>query len=528
MSALAATVATTANASNGAREHHNSNLHAADDSYHTTAGHSLSVRGNGILGDDSGSPTTLVAHTAPAHGTLALNQDGSLRYTPNAGFTGTDSFTYTISDAVRLYQTHLPPLATVGGVSITGGGYGSSLAPVPGHPGQFYGLTDRGPNVDGPNGVKVEPLPKFDPAIGKFTFVGTKAILEKSIPLRAANGTPYSGRVNSQASTGERIVDDNGNTLPTDPNGYDSEGLAAMPDGTFWVSDEYGPFITHFDRDGKQIARLSPFNGSLPKELANRVPNKGMEGLTVTPDGSTLVGMMQSALQQPDLTKKPGNVTTLRIVTVNLRSHATHEYLYLLHDPKDNNTAVSEITALSDKEFLVDERDGNVEPNAFKRLYKIDIGGATDVGPAATVPGASYDASKGGLLVGADKQTIDAYVGTDNTDDATKDLANVGITPVAEKKYLDVGGLVSGLDATGGFFGHDKIEGVAALDGGKTIVLSNDSDFGIDGITNTAPPYALHAKTLPNGQQDDGEYLAVDTSKLPADTSKATVTITVK
>ena len=46
-----------------------------------------------------------------------------------------------------------------------------------------------------------------------------------------------------------------------------------------------------------------------------------MEGLTITPDGRTLVGMMQSALQQPDLTAKPSNVTTLRIVTYDLRSH---------------------------------------------------------------------------------------------------------------------------------------------------------------------------------------------------------------
>ena len=53
---------------------------------------------------------------------------------------------------------------------------------------------------------------------------------------------------------------------PQDPNGYDSEGLVAMPDGTFWVSDEYGPFITHFDRNGRQLQRLSPFDGSLPKE----------------------------------------------------------------------------------------------------------------------------------------------------------------------------------------------------------------------------------------------------------------------
>ena len=502
-------------------------LQARADHYRVAEGGTLSVHGNGVLGNDTGSPVTLVAHTAPAHGSLSVNQDGSLRYTPAAGFVGTDTFTYTVSDAVRLYQTHVPPLATIGGVKITGGGFGSALAPVPGSPDEFYGLTDRGPNVDGPNGEKVEPLPGFDPSIGKFRLVGTNAVLEKVIPLRAADGTPYSGRVNSQASTGETIVDLNGNVLPADPDGYDSEGLVALPDGSFWVSDEYGPFITHFDRDGRQIGRLSPFDGSLPAELANRVPNKGMEGLAITPDGSTLVGMMQSALQQPDLTKKPANVTTLRIVTDNLRTHATHEYLYLLDDPKTNSGAVSEITALSDSTFLVDERDSNFEPGAYKKLFTIDITGATDVGPKAAVPGAVYDAAGGGLLVGSKQQSIEAYVGTDDTATATADLAAVGITPVRKAVDVDLGGLVSGLDPTGGFFGHDKIEGVATTDHGRTIVVSNDSDFGIDGVTNDAPPFQLHAKLLPDGQQDDGEFLAIDTTRLPAATSTATVTITV-
>jgi hypothetical protein len=498
-------------------------LQAWADDYRVAAGASLTVQGQSVLGNDDGSPVTLISHTAPAHGSLTVNQDGSFRYTPAAGFTGTDTFTYTVSDAVRLYQTHLPPLATIDGVALTGGGYGSSLTPVPGSKDEFYGLTDRGPNVDGPDGVKVEPLRNFDPAIGKFRFTGTKAVLENVIPLRAGNGTPYSGLVNGQANTGETIVDLNGNVLPSDPDGYDSEGLVAMRDGTFWVSDEYGPFITHFDRNGRQLGRLSPFDASLPAELANRVPNKGMEGLTVTPDGGTLVGIMQSALQQPDLSKKPANVAPLRIVTYNLRTHGTHEYLYLLDDPKDNSGAVSEITALSDSTFLVDERDGNFEPGAFKKLFRIDLRGATDVGPEA--PG--YDAAKGGLLVGPSAQTIEAFVGTDDTATSTADLAGVGITPVGKTLGVDVGGLVSGLDPSGGFFGHDKVEGVAAIDGGRTIVVSNDSDFGIDGLSNDAPPFQLHAKLLPNGQQDDGEFLAIDTTKLPAATSTATVTIKV-
>jgi hypothetical protein len=40
---------------------------------------------------------TVAAATQPAHGKLALRPDGSFSYTPDAGFTGTDSFTYTIT-----------------------------------------------------------------------------------------------------------------------------------------------------------------------------------------------------------------------------------------------------------------------------------------------------------------------------------------------------------------------------------------------------------------------------------------------
>ena len=301
----------------------------------------------------------------------------------------------------------------------------------------------------------------------------------------------------------------------------------ALKDGTFWVSDEYGPYITHFDKQGRQIGRLSPFDKSLPAELAFRVPNKGMEGLTITPDGKTLVGIMQSALQTPDLGSKvkAKNVTTLRIVTYDLATKATHEYLYLLDDPKTNSGAVSEITALSNTTFVVDERDGNVEPGAFKRLFTVDISRATDVGPASTVTGASYDASKGGLLVGPSAQSIDAFVGEAQTAAATQLLAGVGITPVANTADFDLGALLTKLDPSGGFFGHDKVEGVATTDGGHTLVISNDNDFGISGLANTAPPFQLAAKILPNGQQDDGEYLKVDTSKVDNAPSTTTVSI---
>ena len=75
---------------------------------------------------------------------------------------------------------------------------------------------------------------------------------------------------------------------------------------------------------------------------------------------------------------------------------------------------------------------------------------------------------------------------------------------------------MSAIDPKGGFFGHDKIEGVAVLNHGRQIVISNDSDFGIDGLANDAAPFRLHAKLLPDGTQDTGQLLRVDLGKVPA------------
>jgi Ca2+-binding RTX toxin-like protein len=61
----------------------------------------LTVIAPGVLGNDTdpdGDPLTAVLVTGPAHGTLALNGNGSFTYTPTAGYTGPDSFTYRSSD----------------------------------------------------------------------------------------------------------------------------------------------------------------------------------------------------------------------------------------------------------------------------------------------------------------------------------------------------------------------------------------------------------------------------------------------
>ena len=63
---------------------------------------------------------------------------------------------------------------------------------------------------------------------------------------------------------------------------------------------------------------------------------------------------------------------------------------------------------------------------------------------------------------------------------------------------------------------------------GWTVLVSNDNDFGIDGLANDTPPFQLNPKVLPDGTQDDGEYLAIDTTRLHDPVTTTTVTILVR
>ncbi len=74
---------------------------AMADSYSTDQDTVLTVPAPGVLDNDSdadGNPLTAVLDTPPTNGTLNLNADGSFDYTPNAGYVGSDSFSYHVND----------------------------------------------------------------------------------------------------------------------------------------------------------------------------------------------------------------------------------------------------------------------------------------------------------------------------------------------------------------------------------------------------------------------------------------------
>src|SRR5262249_6944817 len=74
---------------------------ASSDSYTLTAGTTLSVAPLRVLpnaSDVDGDTLTAQLVSAPGHGSLTLNANGSFSYIPAVSFTGTDTFTYQASD----------------------------------------------------------------------------------------------------------------------------------------------------------------------------------------------------------------------------------------------------------------------------------------------------------------------------------------------------------------------------------------------------------------------------------------------
>lgn len=71
---------------------------AIDDVAATLAGNSVAIHALANDIDIDGDALTINAVSAAANGSVVINPDGTLTYTPNAGFSGTDSFSYTLSD----------------------------------------------------------------------------------------------------------------------------------------------------------------------------------------------------------------------------------------------------------------------------------------------------------------------------------------------------------------------------------------------------------------------------------------------
>ena len=247
---------------------------------------------------------------------------------------------------------------------------------------------------------------------------------------------------------------------------FDSEAVRVTPAGTFWVSDEYGPFLSEFSATGDRLRFITlpskflisnPASGDAelpPVNTSGRVVNRGMEGLAISPDGHRLYGLMQNGIMQDgELNASNQRVGTHnRIVEFDADTGVPlREFLYIL-DNKDYGC--NELLAVNDHQFLVIERDGAAgTAAAFKKLMLIDINGATDISGMASL--------------------------SPNTGSVP------GVTPVSKQPFLD---LLSPTYGLAGATFPEKIEGLAfgpdQPDGRRVLVVTNDNDFLVSNPNN--------------------------------------------
>ncbi len=311
------------------------------------------------------------------------------------------------------------------------GGFGSAITWT-GNGNSYIALSDRGP-ADGATSYKTR-LQFFDIAVEP----SIKLNLVKTVFLMDKNGRNLIGKTDA------------------DPR-FDPEGICVSKNCTVFVSDEYGPCIYEFDLQGKFLRELTvpdKFRITHPDadpkrelELNNsgRQPNRGMEGLTITPDFRYLVGIMQSPLiQDGGLDKNYKRIgTNVRILRIDIDTGKTSEYLYPLDSPA---YCANEIAAISNDRFLVIERDGKPgDSTKCKNIYEVSLAGATDISGIASLP--------------------------------TMGIPG-GISAVKKKLYINL------LDPKFGLAGKDfpeKIEGISIgpdIGNGRCVLLiSSDNDF---------------------------------------------------
>ncbi len=227
----------------------------------------------------------------------------------------------------------------------------------------------------------------------------------------------------------------------------DAEAVYLFPDGSGYVSDEYGTYICRFN-PAKQITGITqlpdaakpyrpagtPNFDSVNPPTTGRRNNQGLEGMSVTPDGTRLFALMQSALVQDTngAQQQTRNNTRLFVydITNDLRENPVLIGEYVVKLPRfdsngdgsglDRTAAQSEIVALSPAAFLMLPRDGNglgtglltgnpPAPTVLKSVRVVDLSSATNILGSYDAPGDAISPAgvlRSGIVPAASEEVI--------------------------------------------------------------------------------------------------------------------------
>jgi hypothetical protein len=156
---------------------------------------------------------------------------------------------------------------------------------------------------------------------------------------------------------------------------FDPESLQVADDGTFWVGEEFGPFLLHLNADGELIEApiptpgvQSPSNPTLGSAVPNILNSKGFEGMSISPNGEVLHPMLEGATAED---KAAGLASDLRIFTVRKGAYADGFLRYRMENAAN---ALGDFIQVNNHEAIVIERDNGQGATAvFKRIYLVDL-----------------------------------------------------------------------------------------------------------------------------------------------------------
>jgi hypothetical protein len=292
-------------------------------------------------------------------------------------------------------------------------GLGSGLARRAGDPpGVVWAIGDRGPNIKvaaavedhglvqlsglaGLDGAKIMPRPAIGPTLAQLRVEADKVVCLQVLPLRGANGAAFDGLPGpgGDLAAMEPAFDLSGAALAPSLSGADTEGVAALADGTFRVADEYGPSILVVGADGVVVARWVPkgegaalagaayrVEAVLPALSARRRLNRGFEALALSPDETRLHVILQSPLALEDEVVAEGRGRA-RLWTLDARNGApVAEHFYPFDAPETfrrdaaagpvgpEDLKISEAVSLGGDELLVLERISRTS-----KLYRVTL-----------------------------------------------------------------------------------------------------------------------------------------------------------
>jgi hypothetical protein len=310
------------------------------------------------------------------------------------------------------------------------GGIFSSMAILPGSmertgsagnfswSGVLFGLPDRGFG-DGATDYhpRIQTVPfSITPEFGVGTFPQNQIQLRntQTTLLTDSSGSLFTGF--NPDVTGPTVPQTSLAGLGGGKRSLDPEGLVKLRSGDFLLSDEYGPLLGRYSADGKLLYEFGVPEALLPKDQpptpgdlnfsatnaneSGRRGNRGLEGLSVSPDESKLFVMLQSPAIQDGGGGNPTRNTRLLVYDIEENSPTENqivgEYIYQLtlngNVAGNRHTPISEILALNDHQLLVLERDGNFGGALYKNVNLADLNGATNLRAIAGMP---YDLENG-------------------------------------------------------------------------------------------------------------------------------------